>query len=110
MAKKRIKPTATVVDEDDGAEPKQKLLADGEWEPEIPEDLQDLAIDYHQKQAKKKKAAGAENVAKEACLVKMREVGITKISLPNGGYLQIENHDKLVIKKKEKPVGGSDDE
>lgn len=77
----------------------------GDWQPEIPEEVQKAADTYDAAHTAKSKAQAKLNTAKDSLIESMKEHGVKKVRIRNGEkFLELGATDKVSYKKpQEKP-------
>jgi len=101
---------AVEIHQDDASEeiPKGQL---GDWGDKMHPDVRQAADEYISLLREHNAAKESMNVAKEDCIVKMKEHGVLRVQIDEGGkYLVCEDAVKLVTKAAKKEKGGNDDE
>lgn len=97
MAKKRATHQETNEVGDSPAAKQQQL---GDWGDVVPEAVQDAVDEYVRLLRLKNKATEKVNSAKEECISRMKEHGVTKVRIDEGAkWLKCEDEPKLKTEK-----------
>jgi hypothetical protein len=100
VAKKRLRAAEEQTEESEVI-PKGQL---GDWGDKIPQEVQDAADEYVASLREANKAREQKNAAEDRCIAKMREHGVPRIRIDEGGkFLVCEDVIKLKTQKIKDP-------